>query len=69
MVARAKLAYMRQSVSADQQLRLQQQHPPFHRSLSENIPHSPESELSEEEMFQPKVGVQPETEVTFQPTL
>ena len=64
MVARAKLAYMRQSVSADQQLRPSQQRPPFHRSLSENVTHSPESEVAEEELFHPKVGIQAEIEVS-----
>lgn len=64
MVARAKLAYMRQSVSADQHLGPRQQRPPFHRSLSENVPHSPEGEPAELELSQPNVAVEAEIEVT-----
>ena len=64
MVARAKLSYQRQSVSAEQSRgRLTQPRQPFHRSLSENVTHSPTSEITEEEAFGQKLNVEAEIEV------
>ena len=41
-----------------------QKRPPVHRSLSENILHSPETELTEEEAFGRNISVEAEIEVS-----
>ena len=65
MVARAKLAFQRQSVSAEQgrprlRLNTQERRP---RSLSANIPQSPTNELTEEDAFGQQLYIEAEVEV------
>ena len=69
MVARAKLAFQRQSCSADQsqssrvrRLDLPERRP---RSWSANVPQSPTAELTQEEVFGQQLYIDAEVEVKF----
>ena len=64
MVARAKLAFQRQSCSADQsrvRLDLPERRP---RSLSATVPQSPTAELTLEEVFGQQLYLEAEVEVS-----
>ena len=64
MVARAQLAYQRQSMSLDQ---ARKQRPVLQRSASENITHSPENELSARDVFGQQLSIEAEIEVRNKP--
>ena len=61
MVARAQLSYQRQSLSLDQ---ASKKRPAFQRSASENLPHSPEQELTARDVFGQQLSIEAEMEVS-----